>query len=70
MYVIVKIYSKGVKMFIKITYNNKTYNINKEKLMFVLKKLKSNDIKEEEIGELLEKYSLLDEYFLENINKI
>ncbi|MBQ4646910.1 MAG: hypothetical protein IJB79_06145 [Candidatus Gastranaerophilales bacterium] len=57
-------------MFIKITYNNKTYNINKEKLMFVLKKLKSNDIKEEEIGELLEKYSLLDEYFLENINKI
>jgi len=70
MYDIVKIYSKGVKMFIKITYNNKTYNINKEKLMFVLKKLKSNDIKEEEIGELLEKYSLLDEYFLENINKI
>ena len=55
---------------IKISYNNKEYNINKDKLIFVLSKLKNDNVIEEEIENLLIKFQLMDEDFLENINKI
>lgn len=55
---------------IKISYKNKLYKIQKDKLLYVLSRLKSENVKESEIEELMEKYKLYDEYFLENINKL
>ena len=52
---------------IKISFNNKIYKIDKDKLLYVLSKLESKDVKEDEIEKLLNKYKLYDEYFLENI---
>ena len=54
---------------IKISFNNKIYKIDKDKLLYVLSKLESKDVKEDEIEKLLNKYKLYDEYFLENILK-
>lgn len=55
---------------IKIKYENKIYQIEKEKLIFILEKLNNEKIKENEIEKYLEKFKLYDKYFLENINKI
>ena len=55
---------------IKISHNNKLYLISKDKIKFVLERLASRKISEPEIIELMEKYNLIDEDFLENISKI
>ena len=55
---------------IETTYKNKTYKIDKKKLMLVLEKLANKEISEQEIIELMEKYNLMDEYFLENVNSL
>ena len=60
---------RSVKM-IEITYNNKLYHIQKEKLTFVLEKLKGSKVNENEIKELMKKFELYDEHFLEHVNKI
>lgn len=57
-------------MTIKINHNNIIYTINKEKLIFILSKLASKDIKESEITLLMKEYKLFDEYFLKTLNKI
>ena len=57
-------------MKIEIKYNDKVYLIDKNKLLYVLSKLKNTKIKESEIESLMEKYKLYDEYFLKNINKL
>ena len=57
-------------MMIKINHNNIIYTINKEKLIFILSKLASKDIKESEITLLMKEYKLFDEYFLKTLNKI
>lgn len=55
---------------IKIIHNKKVYYIEKQKILYTLKKIINADVKEEEIRELMKKYHLYDEYFLENISKI
>ena len=55
---------------IKIVYKNKEYLIQKDKVIFVLSHLQNAKIKEEEIFDLMKKFQLYDENFLENINKI
>jgi len=55
---------------IKIMYNNKLYHIHKEKLNYVLEKLKGAKVNENEIKRLMEKFGLYDEYFLEHVNEI
>ena len=55
---------------INITLNNKDYSIDKEKLLFVLSRIKEDEVKDEEIMELMEKYCLMDESFLKNVNKL
>ena len=55
---------------IKISFNNKIYMIDKDKLKFVLTKLNNGKVNDSEILELMNKYHLYDEYFLENINKL
>lgn len=55
---------------IKIVYKNREYSIQKDKIIFVLSKLQKKKIQESEILDLMCKYKLFDEIFLENINKI
>ena len=59
--------------FVKIPLNGNTYDINLEKLTMVLSYLENKTINiknEQEISELLNKYSLYDEAFLSSINNI
>lgn len=53
---------------VEIKYKDKIYSIDIESVEYVLSKLNCEKHKEDEITDLLEKYSLLDESFLENIN--
>lgn len=53
---------------IEIKHKNRTYKINKEKLIKILSKLNSSEIKESEIEILMEKFNLYEEYFLKQIN--
>ncbi len=55
---------------IKIYHNNKVYSINKSKLIFVLSKLEDRKISELEIDEILKKFNLLDDEFLESVLKL
>ena len=55
---------------IKILYNEKVFEIEKEKIFWVLSRLEDRVIDESEIEELIKKYKLLDEYFLSNVNKL
>lgn len=60
----------------KIDFKNKTYELEKEKVLVVLSKLCGkteqtlNSLNEEDIKSLMEEFELFDEIFLENINKI
>ncbi|MBR3604642.1 MAG: hypothetical protein IKL52_01275 [Candidatus Gastranaerophilales bacterium] len=50
-----------------------SYDIEIEKILFVLSKLENKEIKFEsfeQIKKLMKKYKLFDEYFLKNINKL
>lgn len=55
---------------IKITHNKRVYHIQKEKLLYILKRISNEKINEKDIKRYLKKYHLYDEYFLENINNI
>lgn len=60
---------------IEIEFNGVKYNIDKDKLLCVLAKLNNdttinNALSEQEINELMVKFGLLDEYFLENVNRL
>ena len=55
---------------IKIVFKKKEYFIEKDKIMFILSKLHDEKIAENMIIDLMKKYQLFDEDFLENINKI
>ncbi len=55
---------------IKISYNDKVYHIQKEKLSYVLEKLNGAKVDESEFLEAMEKFYLMDEYFLEHVNEL
>ena len=56
---------------IKIEFNNKEYNIEKYKLVFVISKCAGrDDIKDDEIFDLMKRYCLYDDYFLSHVNEI
>ena len=55
---------------IKIVFKDKEYLISKDKVIFILEKLFCSKVCEEEIIDLMKKYQLFDEIFLENVNKI
>lgn len=54
---------------IKIKYRNRIYNIDKEKILFVLSRLNSKD-EIFDIIQLMKYYKLFCVHFLENINKL
>ncbi|MBR2069583.1 MAG: hypothetical protein IJ877_07480 [Candidatus Gastranaerophilales bacterium] len=59
--------------YIIIPFKGVKYNINVKKLELVLSKLENKEViltNNNDVKELLRKYKLYDEYFLENINKI
>ena len=61
------------KKIISLKFNCIQYDIEKEKLTYILNFLSSDNKSEysnDEIYKLLEKYNLSDEYFLKNINKL
>ena len=53
-----------------VEFENKKYFLEKNKLIYILEKLEQKEVKEENIEELMNKYNLYDEEFLENINKL
>lgn len=53
---------------IKVLYNGKEYSIDKDKLLFVLEKLNGSKVSDDEVFELMEKFCLLDEGFLDEVN--
>ena len=55
---------------IKISFNNKEYFIDKEKLKFILEKLNGSKVSDDEVLNLMKKFCLYDECFLEKLNKI
>ena len=58
---------------IKVTYNNKFYNLEKEKVVYILNFLENGELSElteKEIRILLRAYGFICEDFLENINAI
>ena len=57
---------------IRISFKNKDYEVETDKLVHILEKLENTTIKksEEEIMKLFEKYSLYDEVFLKEVNKL
>ena len=55
---------------IKISYNDKVYHIQKEKLSHVLEKLNGAKVCEDEFLSTMEKFCLMDEYFLEHVNEL
>lgn len=61
------------KEYFRIQFNNKEFEVDSQKLIYILSCLESKEIKDKShanIESLLEKYGLLDETFLDNINKI
>lgn len=54
----------------KILFDNKEYEINKEKLLYVLEKLECSKVENKNIEKLMKKFNLFDEYFLENLNRL
>ena len=62
-----------MKIDIKSIDTTRTFEIEIDKLTYVLSKLEGKNLKyknQKQILTLLEKYGLFDEYFLENINKL
>ena len=57
---------------IKISFKNKDYEVETDKLVHILEKLENTTIKrtEDEIMKLFEKYSLYDEVFLKEVNNL
>ena len=55
---------------IKIEFNNKEYNIEKAKLIYVLERLSDRKISDDEIFDLMKKYYLFDESFLSKVNDL
>lgn len=63
---------------IKIKFSNtdimQVFDVETDKLIYVLSKLENNDElkfeSQEQIEKLMEKYGLFDEYFLKNVNKL
>ena len=58
---------------VKIKYKNRIYKIQYDKLIYILSCLENTlpeNISENHINSLIEKYGLLDRIFLRNINKI
>ena len=55
---------------LKVPYKNKIYHVQKEKLSQVLEKLNGSKVSEKDFLNYMEKFHLMDEYFLEHINKI
>ncbi len=65
--------SLKMRKLMEINIKNKIYKLEKEKLLYVLSQLSNipiNEIKDEEIELLMNKYKLFDELFLENINNL
>ncbi|MBQ8847666.1 MAG: hypothetical protein IJ003_01830 [Candidatus Gastranaerophilales bacterium] len=63
----------NIEVFIELEFQNKIYSLDLEKLHFILSKLANKKIttkNTKEILELMKYYHLLNEDFLENINKI
>ncbi len=57
----------------KVSFKNKIYTLNKEKLACILAVLEANDKKFKKNGEILKamkKYKLIDEMFLKNLNNL
>lgn len=54
----------------KILFDNKEYEINKEKLLYVLEKLECSRVENKNIEKLMKKFNLFDEYFLKNLNRL
>lgn len=52
---------------IKILHNNKEYLIDKEKLKFVLEKLNGSKVSDDEVFELMKKFCLYQEDFLDTL---
>lgn len=58
---------------IKISYQKHDYDLSFEKIthiLTILENKKCNNLKKEELVNLMKKYKLFDSAFLENINKI
>ena len=58
---------------IMITFKGKNYNVDVDKLTYVIQKLEDKEIdfkSEEDIKYYLEKCKLYDEWFLENVNRL
>ena len=53
-----------------ITFNEKEYLIDEDKLIYVLERITQRKVLREEICILMEKYCLYDEFFLENVNRL
>lgn len=59
------------KIFYKVIYQNKEYILDEYKTKYFISRLsnlKMEEINEENLNELLEKYDLFDNVFLENIS--
>ena len=56
---------------IKIEFNNKEYNIEKHKLVFVISKCAGrDDIKDDEIFDLMKRYSMFNHNFLSHMEDL
>ena len=55
---------------IEIKYKHKVYKLDKAKLLKVLSKLTSCEVKEEEIEPLMKKFNLYDDIFIKQINNL
>lgn len=57
-----------------ITFDNKSYTLDKRKLLAVIRRFENNpdfEFKNDtEVFKLLKKHKLLDEYFLNNVNNL
>lgn len=63
----------ATKQYIELLHNQIKYKINFDKLLYILSCLENSkilNITDENIKTLLDKYGLMDETFLENINSI
>lgn len=54
----------------KILFNDKKYEINKKKLLYVLDVLNGSKVECKDIEKFMKKFKLFDEYFLENVNRL
>ncbi len=63
----------ATKQYIELLYNENKYKVDFDKLIYILSCLenkKISDTSDENIKFLLDKYGLMDETFLSNVNKI